>query len=189
MLCKKRLMCLFAILFFVLVTNINLSFAEAASQEIVDLAHSKLAEYGKDPIIVAAVKAENAKGKTLDEIQAKDKEWISNRGVSPLMRELINSETGRHLSNIYYSTQYFMEIFVMDNQGANVAMVSKTSDYWQGDENKFKKAFNDGKGGIFVDEVEFDLSAQAFLVQVSVPVVDGDKVIGAITFGIDVDRI
>ena len=40
-----------------------------------------------------------------------------------------------------------------------------------------------------MDEVEFDDSAQAYLVQVSVPVKDGASVIGAITFGIDVDRI
>jgi hypothetical protein len=189
MLSKNRFLTVFAAFFFVLFVCINLSFAEAASQEIVNLAHSKLAEIGKDPIIVAAVKAANAKGKTLDEIKAKDKEWITSRGVTPFMREMMNSQTGRHLSNIYYSTQYFMEIFVMDNQGANVAMTGKTSDYWQGDEAKFKKAFNDGKGGIFVDEVEFDLSVMAFLVQVSVPVMDGGKAIGAITFGIDSDRI
>ena len=77
----------------------------------------------------------------------------------------------------------------MDNQGANVAMTNRTSDYWQGDEAKFKKSFNGGKGGIFIDEVEFDLSCMAFLIQISVPVMDGDKAIGAITFGIDADRI
>ena len=41
----------------------------------------------------------------------------------------------------------------------------------------------------FVDDVEFDDSTQAYLVQVSIPVEDGDAVIGAITFGIDVDKI
>ena len=41
----------------------------------------------------------------------------------------------------------------------------------------------------FVDEVEFDDSSQSYLVQVSVPVKDGGKAIGAITFGIDVDKI
>ena len=64
----------------------------------------------------------------------------------------------------------------MDNQGANVAMTDKTSDYWQGDEAKFKKSYHNGKGTVFVDEVEFDDSSQAYLVQVSVPVKDGDKV-------------
>ena len=82
---------------------------------------------------------------------------------------------------------YISVIFVMDNQGANVAMTDKTSDYWQGDEAKFKNSF--GKGSVFVDEVEFDDSTQAYLCQVSVPVTDGGAVIGAITFGIDVDRV
>jgi len=68
-------------------------------------------------------------------------------------------------------------------------MTGKTSDYWQGDEAKFKKSFASGAGGIFIDEVEFDDSTQAYLVQASVPVKDGGKVIGAITFGIDVDKI
>jgi len=77
----------------------------------------------------------------------------------------------------------------MDNQGGNVAMTDKTSDYWQGDEAKFQKSFNGGAGAVFVDEVEFDDSAQAYLVQVSVPVKDNNTVIGAITIGIDVDKI
>jgi hypothetical protein len=189
MLSKNRLIYFLAVLFYVLVISINLSFAEPPSQALIDLANGKLAEIGKDPVIVAAVKAANAQGKSLDEIKARDKEWIASQKLQPYMRDLINSETGRHLSNIYYSTQYFMEIFVMDNQGANVAMTNRTSDYWQGDEAKFKKAFNDGKGGIFIDEVEFDLSCMAFLIQISVPVMDGGKAIGAITFGIDSDRI
>jgi len=189
MFCKNRLLPVIACLFFILAICISLSFAEAPPQALIELANGKLAAYGRDPVIVAAVKAENAKNKTLEAIQARDKEWIASQKVQPYMQELMNSPTGRHLSNIYYSTQYFMEIFVMDNQGANVAMTNRTSDYWQGDEAKFKKSFNGGKGGIFIDEVEFDLSCMAFLIQISVPVMDGDKAIGAITFGIDADRI
>jgi len=101
----------------------------------------------------------------------------------------MESECAKHLRGIQDSADYFAEIFVMDNQGANVAMTDKTSDYWQGDEAKFKNAFAGGGGAVFVDEVEFDESAQAYLVQVSVPVMDAGKAIGAITFGIDVDRI
>jgi hypothetical protein len=77
----------------------------------------------------------------------------------------------------------------MDNQGANVCQNELTSDYWQGDEAKFEKSYNGGKGAIFVDEVEFDDSSQAYLCQVSVPVMDGDKAIGAITIGVDVEKL
>ena len=161
---------------------------EKAPQKIVDLANSTLAKFGTDPIIVGAVKAENAKGKTLDQIKELDKKWMATPGIADYMKALMDNECGKYLRKIQASAPYYAEIFVMDNQGANVAMSDKTSDYWQGDEAKFIKSYNGGKGDIFVDDVKFDNSTQAYLVQVSVPVKDGDKVIGAITFGINVDK-
>lgn len=172
-----------------LLSFVSLGIAEEASQKIKDLAQSKLAAFGKDPVIVDAVKAENAKGKTLDQVKAKDKEWLATPGIADYMRAIMDSKCGKYLRTIQNSAPYYSEIFVMDNQGANVAMTDKTSDYWQGDEAKFKKSFNGGAGAVFVDDVKFDDSAQAYLVQVSVPVWDGGQVIGAITFGIDVDKV
>jgi len=163
--------------------------AEKAPQKVVDLANTRLAALGTDPVIVAAVKSENSKGKSLDQIKAKDKEWKATAGIVDYMQALMDSECGKHIAGIQGSAPYYAEVFVMDNQGANVAMTDKTSDYWQGDEAKFKKSFNGGAGAVFVDEVEFDDSTQAYLVQVSVPVKDGGTVIGAITFGIDIDKI
>lgn len=162
---------------------------EKAPQKVYDLANEKLAAIGADPAIIKAVKAENDKGKSLDQIQAKDKKWKATAGVTDYMQALMDSECGKHIASVQNSAVYYAEIFVMDNQGANVAMTDKTSDYWQGDEAKFKKSFNGGSGAVFVDEVEFDDSTQAYTVQVSVPVKDGGAVIGAITFGIDVDKI
>jgi len=77
----------------------------------------------------------------------------------------------------------------MDNQGANVAITDKTSDYWQGDEPKFTEAYNKGSGAIHISDVNFDDSTQAYLVHVSVPVMDGKKTIGVITFGVNVNKI
>jgi hypothetical protein len=186
----RKFFCVFLTvgLFFVLMTSVALA-GEKAPQKIVDLAGSKLAAIGTDPVIVGAVKAENAKGKTLDDIKAMDEKWKNTAGVADFMKALMESECGKHIREIQKSQPYFAEIFVMDNQGANVAMTDKTSDYWQGDEAKFQKSFNNGAGAVFVDEVEFDESAQGYLVQVSVPVKDGDNTIGAITFGIDVDQV
>lgn len=174
-------------LFFFFTTSVGL--AEEASQAVKDLAQSTLAGYGSDPVIVGAVKKQNSLGKTLDEIKASDKKWQDTAGVDALMQSLMDSECGRHLTSILESTNYLAEIFVMDNQGANVAMTGKTSDYWQGDEAKFQKSFADENGAVFVDEVEFDDSSQAYLVQISVPVMDAGKAIGAITFGVDVEAV
>jgi len=186
---QMRKTAFFLIAILLIIVPVTLASAEEAPQKIKDFAQSKLAEYGKDPVIVKAVAAENTKSKTLDQIKNKDKLWRETAGIDGFMKAIMENECGQYLRSIQKSKAYFAEIFVMDNQGANVAMTDKTSDYWQGDEAKFKKSFNNGTGAIFVDEVEFDDSTQVYLVQVSVPVWDNDQVIGAITFGIDVDKV
>jgi hypothetical protein len=60
-----------------------------------------------------------------------------------------------------------------------------TSDYWQGDEDKWSKSFNGGKGGVDAAKAKFDSSANAVIQQISLPLIDADgTVVGAITFGI-----
>ena len=166
-----------------------LTAGEKAPQCVVDLAHSELVNLGTDPKIVKAVAAENAKGKSLDQIKEMDEKWRADTTIADYMEALMSSECGKYLRNLQGSFDFYSEIFVMDNQGANVAMTDKTSDYWQGDEAKFQKSFNGGNGSVFIDEVEFDDSTFSYLVQISVPVKDGDTVIGAITIGIDLDKM
>ncbi|MBI4791807.1 MAG: hypothetical protein HY789_03525 [Deltaproteobacteria bacterium] len=160
---------------------------EQAPQKVVDLANTTLAAFGADPVIVKAVRDENAKGKTLAQIQEKDAAWKAFAGHADYMKAIMDSECGTHIRKIQENAPYYTEIFVMDNQGANVAMTDKTSDYWQGDEAKFQKSY--AAGAVFIDEVKFDDSTQSYQVQVSVPVMDNGKAIGAITFGIDVDKL
>ena len=77
----------------------------------------------------------------------------------------------------------------MDNQGAVVGENDLTSDYWQGDEAKWQNSFNGGKGGADIGKIKFDKSANAQLQQISIPVLDGTTVIGAITIGIDISKL
>jgi hypothetical protein len=172
------------------VASFGMAFAgEKAPQEVVDLANSRLAEIGNDSVIIKAVKAANAERKSLSSIQKLDAKWKGKAGVVDYMQALMDNACGKYMRDMQNAMPYIAEAFVMDNQGANVCMTDKTSDYWQGDEAKFKNSFNGGSGSVFVDEVEFDDSTQTYVSQVSVPVVDGDKVIGAITFGVDIDQM
>ena len=135
------------------------------------------------------MKEQNAKNMTLDSIKEMDEKWKNTAGIADFMKPLMETGCAPNLKQIQIMNPYYAEIFVMDNQGANVCQTDKTSDYWQGDEAKFQKSFNGGNGAVFVDEVEFDDSTQAYISQVSVPVMDGGKAIGAITFGIDIDKL
>ncbi len=77
----------------------------------------------------------------------------------------------------------------MDNKGLNVGQSDITSDYWQGDEAKWKKSYGAGMGAVHVGKIKQDESTQKFQSQVSVAISDGGKVIGAVTVGVNVDEL
>ena len=179
----KRFICLAGLLM-----ASSLVYAEDAPESVKTLI-PELKALGTNPVLVAAVKAQNAKGMTLDEIKKRDEAWMATSGVDDFMKEMMNNDAAKELAKIEKSKPFFDELFLMDDLGANVAMTNKTSDYWQGDEEKFTGSFNNGAGGLDVGKVKFDKSAQAYLVQVSVPVMEGGKAIGAITIGINIDEL
>jgi len=75
-------------------------------------------------------------------------------------------------------------VFLCDKRGAVVGESPKTSDYWQGDEEKFVECYNRGDGNVFIGDLEFDDSTQSYTVQISIPVKDDGKTIGVLIVGI-----
>jgi len=185
----RRIATTATVIFFFLAISMMAMAAEKAPQAVYDLANAKLVSLGKSNLIISAVKEQNAKNMSLESIKEMDEKWKNTPGIADFMKPLMDSGCGPNLKQIQSMNPFYAEIFVMDNQGANVCQTDKTSDYWQGDEAKFQESFNGGVGAVFVDDVEFDDSTQSYISQVSVPVMDGGKAIGAITFGIDVDKL
>jgi hypothetical protein len=163
-----------------------LNAAEEAPDSVKQLAE-ELRTWGVNPVLIAATVEQNAQQQSLAAIKDIDASWRATTGISDFMKPLMESAAAKELSRLEKSQPFYFELFLMDNQGANVAMTNKTSDYWQGDEAKFTQSFNNGQGAIHIGPVEFDESAQAYLVQVSVPVMQGGSAIGALTVGINVD--
>ncbi len=154
-------------------------------REILSFEIGAISRMGTDPMIVKAVRAQNAKNISLSEIKKIDAEWTRTKSITPFKRSLMDSLLGRYLNKRMMSNlESYSEMFLTDAQGANVAMTPATSDYWQGDETKWKASFNNGDGQIFIGPVEFDESARTNAVQVSVPVIDVDKTIGVLIVGI-----
>lgn len=145
--------------------------------------------WATNPVLVSAIKEQNARNISLADIKKLDESWRSTSGLGAFMIPYLDNPAAEELARLEEDAGYVQESFAMDNQGGLVAATTKTSDYWQGDEAKFIESFKDGKGAVHVGEIEFDNSAQAYLVQVSIPVMDGGKAIGAITIGIDVDKV
>jgi hypothetical protein len=109
------------------------------------------------------------------EAESDDQPFIAEILSSPLSNYLLYIQAG--------SAGLYTEIFVMDKFGLNVGQSSVTSDYWQGDEDKFQKTFAVGPDAVFIDEAEFHDETKTWRTQVNLTVVDPStkESIGAVT--------
>lgn len=140
-----------------------------------------------DKLLIDAIRSQNAKKVPLAEIQRLDKSWTDGK-EEKLIHNVTTGTCADHLRQIAAASGYG-EMMVMDDQGALVCANARTSDYWQGDEEKWIRAFNGGKGATFVDRPRLDESSKTNLAQISVPVMDGGRAIGVITVGIPLHEL
>ena len=148
----------------------------------------KLKAWTADKIFIAATRAQNDQHLKMAEIVRRDQAWMAGK-ADPLVRQITTGQCADRLRQLTSQSPMYGETFVMDNQGALVCASEKTSDYWQGDEAKWTKSFNEGKGAVFIDRPRLDESTHERLAQISLPIYDGGKVIGAMTIGIDITKI
>ncbi|MFY0569328.1 PDC sensor domain-containing protein [Archangium lansingense] len=154
----------------------------AAQLKKVDGLMPELRRMAADPAVVREVKRQNARRMSLDTVQKRDEEWRASLALTPFKRQLLGSPCARLLARHQDRLgRAVAEAFVMDNQGALVGATRRTSDYWQGDEPKWLESFNGGRGGELREKPFFDESTQSYVLQVSLPVKDGARVIGALT--------
>lgn len=172
-----------------MIVHINIASAEEFDMGKMKQLGEELKALSNHPELLSALKEQNQKAISLSQIKKIDAKWIATSGLDDFMSSIMTNKAAKKLSAIERRRKYIAESFLMDNQGANVAMTNKTSDYWQGDEAKFTDSFKNGNGAIHIGKAKFDSSAQAYLVQVSVPVMDAGKAIGAITYGINLDDL
>ena len=159
------------------------------NKEKLDEVVAKLKQTGTDATLIAAVNKQNGENLSMSTISSRDKKWQSTSGLDDFMKGLMSNAAAKRLAQIEKENKVIVESFLMDKKGANVAMTNKTSDYWQGDEAKFTKSFSGGKGSVHIGKAKFDKSAQAYTIQVSVPVMSDGHAIGAITYGVNVDDL
>lgn len=170
--------------------------ANQFSAELEGLTTGKIAEVLSSGVVVAAVKAQNKVTASYDQskIDDLDRTWRAETDSydQPMIDEVLENDLSGYLMDAQDSSDgLFTEIFVMDAKGLNVGQSDVTSDYWQGDEAKWKDTFGNGPGSVLIGELEQDESTQQLQSQVSVTLVDpqtGD-VIGAATFGVNIEKL
>ncbi|MCQ8889918.1 cache domain-containing protein [Pseudoalteromonas carrageenovora] len=126
-----------------------------------------------------------------DELIKADKQWqteVKNEQAK-LGKLMLDKALSKKLNE--WQSQFngsVTEVILTDNQGKNVAISKLTSDYWQGDEDKFNKVFT-LIDDYYFDNVEYDASTHHFQVQLSIPVFNEHyNHIGVLIIGIDVEK-
>ena len=122
----------------------------------------------------------------LDEILALDEQWQTGVDDEPLIANIISTDPAVNpaATQLSYTLEAFpdhSEIFITDFYGATVAATSRLSDYYQADEEWWQKAWNEGKGAVYISDPVFDESANVNASLIAMPIFDRNgEVIGII---------
>ena len=150
----------------------------------------------QQPVTILSVTSSNKHhgGVQQAEIDKLDEAWKTEAKSDdqPLIAEILSSPLSSYLLYTQAkSAGLFTEIFIMDKFGLNVGQSSVTSDYWQGDEDKFQKTFQVGPEAVFIDEPEYDDGTKTWRVQVNLAIVDPSSkaAIGAATAEINLTEL
>ena len=164
--------------------------------QITDVLENRVRPWLSDPVVIDAIKAQNAETGGLSEadIDALDKQWRAEAetGSGPLIDKVLSNALSAFLKEKKDAADgLYSEVFVMDAKGLNVGQSDVTSDYMQGDESKWQKTYPVGPDAVFIDDVEFDDSSGQFQSQVNATITDPatGQPIGAITIGINVEKL
>jgi len=143
-----------------------------------------------NPSIIRAVDNQNNQSIPLSEIQQRDETWKgAGDGINGLIRRITQNDVAQYFQRRVENNSAIDEVFLTDNQGANVAAFPPTSDYWQGDEEKWTASYNNGNGVVFIGPLEYDDSTKKTQVQISAPVISNEQTIGVLVLGVSVDYL
>ena len=152
-------------------------------------------EFSNSPFWKEAIRECNLKYEAMGEeaiqhyLLDMDKRWIEAPDADPLIREYLESRVSTRLRVLAEDRVDMAEIFLTDKVGALVASSGKTSDFYQADEEWWKKSFANGEGKAFIGDIVFDESVNTLSLSFAVPVRDeSDKVIGICKAVMDVKR-
>ena len=165
-------------------------------QALKDLVEAQLRAIAEDPVVIGALTQQNAANGSLAqaEIDKLDKQWRSE--VEGQDKSLINQVLANDLSNYLKNVSdqaggLYTEIIVMDGKGLNAGQSAVTSDYWQGDEDKWSKTSQLDPMRCSSTKSRRMNGRRCFESQVSFTIIDPatNQVIGAITFGVNLDQL
>ncbi|MDD5681257.1 MAG: ATP-binding protein [Candidatus Omnitrophica bacterium] len=170
---------------------IGVNYAEISDSlafDITDVVHREMEHvkaYSNSPLWKKQIVESNLKYDGVDEkampdyFTLMDSEWAGAREGSPILKEYLENYVGIRLKALSEDEKDVGEIFVTDKFGGLVAASGKTTDFYQGDEEWWKKTYNGGKGKDVLGGIEFDESSKKWSLLIAAPIrEEGGNIIG-----------
>lgn len=141
---------------------------------------AQLRTFAKQPQLVSIVNAQSLPV-SIPYMLEIDQRWrVDNQLHKELLNQDIQAKFDQMLSK---QGVLFVELILMGSSGQTLGAVPITSDYWQGDEDKFTQVMS--HHDVFIGTLEWDESSQVVSAQISVPVMSDGKVIGVLTGAVE----
>ena len=155
----------------------------AGDREMLARAAQKVGRWAMIQRVVQAVKAQEAAPPAMERVRAIDEAWQRGEDPEGLATSLAKNDCAQALQTLMSANPGYGEAYVTDHQGAIVCMTDRTSDYWQGDEEAWTRAYGGGAGAVVVGKTERDATTGLDVVPISVPIKSAGQVIGVLTVG------
>jgi hypothetical protein len=167
-------------------TIINVSHADGldpAIQTKVDAQIKTIQSWAAEPAVVSAVQAQNASLPADYAAMTQDK-WKDLTKLDPFIRTFDKNAAGEFLKSKKGGA--VIRIFLSDAAGLKVAFTTKTLSWSHKGDPKHEKPM---AGKVWQGPIEQDKATGLDQIQVSVPVLDGDKPIGSLVVGLSVSQL
>ncbi len=156
---------------------------DAALQAKIDAQVKQIQSWAADPVLVNAVKAQNA-NLPADYAVMTEEKWAALTILDPFVRSFNKNEAGQFLKS--KKTDLILRTFVSDANGIKVGFSSKTLKWSHKGDLKHEQPMS---GKIWQGALEQDKATGLQQVQVSVPVLDGGKPVGSLVVGLSVAKL
>lgn len=160
-----------------------------------DYVEQRVRQMVETPLVLNAIAEQNVEFGNVSEMDMRvlDETYRSEviQHHLQMVKLLLDKSVSHYLKAMQDASQgAIVEFFVTDSHGLNVGQSAITTDYWQGDEEKYLKTFANGSREIFIDRAERNESTQMLETQASFVVMDRqDRPIGVATVTIAVDAL
>lgn len=144
----------------------------------------RLEPLSSDPQVVSAVKAYNSTAKSPEEKSMTNDKWRELSLFDPFVRSIGKNSLSEFLKS--QKNDVVAKIFVSGADGGKAGFDAKTEHWTHKGMPKHEVPMT---GKTWIGAVKLDDSTGLQLIQVALPVLDGNKPIGSIVFGLRADKL